>query len=70
MYTTKASFLESNIGAGTWEELSRAHRDLMPGPATPSGLKPKDGVPLYAFPASQRISGLGNIPDALVCQQS
>jgi hypothetical protein len=70
MYINANGFLETNVSAGTFDDLNKAHRDLMPGPTTPSGLPPKDGIPLYPFPAAIKISGLGPISDALVCQQS
>lgn len=33
------------LESGTWEDLAAAHRDLMPGPCTPSGFSVNYGVP-------------------------
>jgi hypothetical protein len=54
------------IEAGTWSQLSGAHRDLLPGPTSPSGLHNLFGQPPYAFPAAVPVTGLGPISDALV----
>lgn len=51
---------------GTWSQLSAAHRDLLPGPATPSGHPIMYGKAPYAFPAALPISGTSAISDALV----
>lgn len=45
------STLEMEEG-GTWEELAAAHRDLIAGPATPSGHSVNYGRIPYAFPAA------------------
>jgi hypothetical protein len=55
-------------GAGTWEELSKAHRDLMPGPSSPSSYTNKYGLINYPFPAAVRLSGNSAISDAMVAQ--
>lgn len=54
------------VESGTWDELSQAHRDLVSGPATPSGLANRYGDIPYAFPAAVQLTGLGPISDALV----
>ncbi|KAJ5552094.1 hypothetical protein N7494_001472 [Penicillium frequentans] len=51
---------------GTWSQLSAAHRDLLPGPSTPSGHPVMYGKVPYAFPAALPISGTSAISDALV----
>ncbi|KAL2801931.1 hypothetical protein BJX63DRAFT_438336 [Aspergillus granulosus] len=51
---------------GTWEELAAAHRNMTPGPASPSGLANHYAVVPYAFPASVMLTGLGPVSDALV----
>ena len=54
------------IEAGTWNDLSNAHRDLLPGPKSPSGLANRFSAPPYAFPAAVQVTGLGAVSDALV----
>ncbi|KAK2795510.1 hypothetical protein FQN52_005277 [Onygenales sp. PD_12] len=51
---------------GTWSQLSQAHRDMVGGPATPSGLSVLYGTIPYRFPAAVAVTGLGAISDALV----
>ena len=51
---------------GTWEDLSKAHRDLTAGPATPSGLANRYGPIPYAFPAAVPVMGISAVSDALV----
>ena len=55
-----------NPGSGTWSELAAAHRNLTPGPSSPSGLHDMFGSVPYAFPAATQITGLGAVSDALV----
>ncbi len=52
--------------SGTWSSLSAAHRDLIPGPSSPSSFHNMFGAPPYPFPAATHLSGLGPISDALV----
>lgn len=54
------------VESGTWEELASAHRDLLPGPNSPSGFANLFGTIPFAFPASRPIRGLCGISDALV----
>ena len=51
---------------GSFEELSAAHRDLVSGEKTPSGLANNYGDIPYAFPAAVKLDGLGALSDALV----
>lgn len=51
---------------GTWSELAAAHRDLVPGPRSPSGHPNRYATAPYRFPAAIPITGLGPISDALV----
>jgi hypothetical protein len=51
---------------GSWSQLSAAHRDLLPGPSSPSGLGNLYSKIPYAFPAALPLTGLGAISDALV----
>ena len=62
---TDLHHLEVHEG-GTFEDLAKAHRDLIGGPRTPSGLGNKYGDIPYAFPATVPLMGLGYISDALV----
>lgn len=57
------------LEAGTWSQLSAAHRDLIPGPTSPSGHSNRYATVPYAFPAAMRLQGLGAISDALVGQK-
>ncbi|KAE8153057.1 hypothetical protein BDV25DRAFT_137298 [Aspergillus avenaceus] len=50
----------------TWEDLAAAHRALIPGPSSPSGLPNRYATVPYAFPAAVQLTGLGAISDALV----
>jgi hypothetical protein len=52
--------------SGTWSQLSAAHRDMVPGPSSPSGHPNHFGKVPYAFPAAVPLRGLGHISDALV----
>jgi hypothetical protein len=54
------------VEAGTWTELAAAHRNLTPGPSSPSGLHNMFGNVPYVFPAALQVTGLGPISDALV----
>ncbi|PYI34400.1 hypothetical protein BP00DRAFT_336966 [Aspergillus indologenus CBS 114.80] len=60
-----AQSLEMTEG-GTWSELAAAHRDLVPGPTSPSGLANRYSIVPYTFPATLQLTGLGAISDALV----
>ena len=51
---------------GSFEDLSKAHRDLVSGPYTPSGLANRYGDIPYAFPAAIALTGLGPLSDAAV----
>jgi Phytanoyl-CoA dioxygenase (PhyH) len=51
---------------GTFNDLSKAHRDLVSGPATPSGLANRYGDIRFPFPAAVHVEGLGVLSDALV----
>ncbi|KMU83871.1 hypothetical protein CIHG_01655 [Coccidioides immitis H538.4] len=52
--------------AGTWSQLSAAHRDLVPGPSSPSGHSNRYASVPYRFPTAIQLQGLGAISDALV----
>lgn len=54
------------IEGGMWSQLSAAHRDLLPCPASPSGLVNHYGGILFCFPAAVPLTGRGPISDALV----
>lgn len=54
------------VEAGTWSQLSAAHRDLLPGPTSPSGLLSLFEMPPYVFSAAIPVMGLEPISDALV----
>ena len=54
------------VESGTWSQLSAAHRDLVLGPTSPSGLHNMFSSVPYAFPASVPLAGLGPISDALI----
>ncbi|KAJ5699211.1 hypothetical protein N7536_003877 [Penicillium majusculum] len=56
--------------SGTWDDLSRCHRDFHSGTKTPSGLPNSTygGRVDYKFPATVRLGRLGAISDALVGQ--
>ncbi|PYH95568.1 hypothetical protein BO71DRAFT_286273, partial [Aspergillus ellipticus CBS 707.79] len=47
-------------------ELAAAHRDMVPGPKSPSGLANRYSTIPYTFPAALPLTGLGAISDALV----
>lgn len=47
------------LEGGTWDDLSKSHRDLTPGPKTPSGLQNMYSKSKVAFPAATQIVGLG-----------
>ena len=51
---------------GTFEDLAKAHCDLVGGPRTPSGLGNKYGDIPYVFLAAVPLMGLGYISDAIV----
>lgn len=51
---------------GTWEDLRRSHLDMLPGPASPSGLHNMHGNIPYPFPAAQRLRLGLPLSDALV----
>lgn len=53
---------------GTWEGLSRGHREMVGGETSPSGLPALFGTVPYRFPAAAEISGLGPLSDALVAR--
>jgi hypothetical protein len=57
------------VEGGTWDMLSRSHRDMTAPEATPSGLANRYGAIPYRFPASVELSGLGALSDALVCRR-
>ncbi|RDW56804.1 hypothetical protein BP5796_12871 [Coleophoma crateriformis] len=52
--------------SGTWDEISACHRDLLPPPASPSGLPNRYGTVPYPFPAALELMDLSAISDALV----
>ena len=52
--------------SGTWDDLSRAHRDLIAGIKTPSGHPNMYGKIPFRFPATATLDGLSPISDALV----
>lgn len=52
--------------AGTYSQPSAAYRDLVPRPASPSGLQNIFGNPPYPFPAAVQVTGLGPISNTLV----
>ena len=54
------------LEGGSWDDLSKAHRDFEAPPKTPSGLPNKYGKIPYAFPPAPQVIGLGPISDALV----
>ncbi|KAI9767399.1 MAG: hypothetical protein M1835_007046 [Candelina submexicana] len=54
------------LEAGTWSELSAAHRDLVAARTSPSGLANLYGVIPYRFPAAVEIRGLSALSDALI----
>ena len=56
--------------SGTWDDLSRCHRDFDSGTKTPSGLPNSTygGRVDHKFPATVRLGRLGAISDALVGQ--
>ena len=51
---------------GTFEDLTKAHCDLVGGPRTPSSLGNKYRDILYVFPTTIPLIGLGYISNALV----
>jgi hypothetical protein len=57
------------VEGGTWSELSVAHRDMVAARFSPSGLANRYGAIPFAFPAAVRLKGLGDLSDALVCQE-
>jgi hypothetical protein len=57
------------VESGTWSDLSRAHRDLVAAPLSPSGLPNRYGAIPFAFPAAVELEGLGAISDAMVCRR-
>jgi hypothetical protein len=52
--------------SGTWGELAAAHRDLIPGPTSPSGLANWYATVPYAFPAAVPFTSLSPVSDALI----
>jgi hypothetical protein len=54
------------VEGGTWNDLSQAHRDLVPAAKTPSGHPFMYGRVPFKFPAAVELSGLGALSDALV----
>ncbi|EAS32718.2 uncharacterized protein CIMG_03742 [Coccidioides immitis RS] len=52
--------------AGTWSQLFAAHRDLVPGPSSPSGHSNCYASVPYRFPTAIQLQGLEAISDALV----
>lgn len=54
--------------AGTFDQLSTAHRDLTSGPRSPSGHPNTYGDIPFAFPAAVRLTGMGAVSDSLVAQ--
>jgi hypothetical protein len=57
------------VEGGTWEMLSKAHRDMTAPEFTPSGLANRYGAIPYRFPAAVEVAGLGALSDALVCRR-
>ena len=57
------------VEAGSFSELSAAHRDMISPRATLSGLANRYGAILYRFAAAVEISGLSALSDALVCRR-
>ena len=57
------------VEAGSFSELSAAHRDMISPRATPSGLANRYGAIPYRFAAAVEISGLSALSDALVCRR-
>jgi hypothetical protein len=56
--------------SGEWEELSVAHRDLLPAPKTPSGYtSAKYGKMAYAFPAAAQLRTMTEMSSCLVGRQ-
>lgn len=51
---------------GTYEDLARAHRDLLPGPKTPSGRPVVYGTAKYAFPATVHLESPTAIGNAIL----
>ena len=58
-------YLEITEG-GTFNDLSKAYRDLVSGPATPSGLTNRYGDIRFPFPAAVHVKGLRVLSNALV----
>jgi hypothetical protein len=54
--------------AGTFDELSVAHRDLVPGPSSPSSYSNHYGGITYAFPAAVRLVSDNPISNSLIAQ--
>jgi len=52
--------------AGTADELATAHRDLMPGRSTPSGLANRYSAIPYAFPAAVQLPSTNVLSESLV----
>ena len=57
------------VESGTCSDLYVAHRDMVAACLSPSGLANQYGAIPFAFPASVRLGGLGDLSDALVCRQ-
>lgn len=55
--------------AGTFDEVSKAHRDMTAPPSSPSGYPNHYGNIPYRFPAAVLLMGLGSLSDALVGRQ-
>jgi hypothetical protein len=54
--------------AGTFEDLSKAHRDLAPGPSSPSSYTNHYGAVNYAAPFAVRVVSENPISNALIAQ--
>ena len=54
------------VDGGTWEGLSKGHRDMVGGVASLSGLRALFGTIPYRFPTIVELIGLGPLLDALV----
>jgi hypothetical protein len=52
--------------SGTWDELTKAHRDLTKPLTSPSGYSNMYGAIPYRFPGTVVLTGLGPLSDALV----
>jgi len=54
------------LESGSWEDISRSHRDLVAPVVTPSGHPNRYGVIPWRFPGSVELTGISALSDALV----